>query len=550
MKSIRIAIVTSLCLTGLSARLRGMDGMNMAPSARPAALVPGSGDCHRPIATSSSEAQKFFDQGLCLVYAFNHEEAIASFRKAAELDPKSPMPHWGIALADGPNINMDVDADHEKDAFQEIGIAQSLAGRAPEKERAMVAALAKRYSGDPKADLKSLDPVYRAAMKELVSRYPEDLDLVTLYAESVMDLRPWKFWSPDGKPAEDTEEIVAVLESVLTRDPNHVGANHYYIHAVEASPHPEKALPSALRLGNLAPAEGHLVHMPAHIYIHTGDWSLAYSCNQDAADVDRAFMKRAGDQGFYSIAYYGHNLHFIAYAGATEGRYRDARKAADLLVERVSPSVAAIPILEMWMPAPLFVELGFHRWDALLALSDPGEKLPTARAMWRFGRATALSAKKDRDAAEKEKAAYLEAVGKLPPDAILSMMNPAPAGFAVATHALEARMAAARGDRAAEIAEWKKAVEAEDALSYDEPPAWLFPVRDSLGAALLASGRSGEAEAVFRENLRRHPREGRSLFGLWKSLEAQKRTEDAAWVKREFDEAWKNADAPLSLADL
>ena len=521
---------------------------------KPAGLTPGVGDCRHPIATSSPEAQKFFDQGLCLVYAFNHEEAISSFRRAAELDPKSPLPHWGIALANGPNINMDVDADHEKLAFQEIGVARSLSSQSPEKERRMVEALSKRYTGDPMADFKSLDPVYRAAMKELTARYPEDLDLATLYAESIMDLRPWKLWTLDGKPADDTEELVSVLESVLARDPNHLGANHYYIHAVEASPHPEKALPSALRLGNLAPADGHLVHMPAHIFIHTGDWAGAYGVNQDAADVDRALMKRAGDQSFYSVAYYGHNLHFIAYAGAAEGRYREARKAADMLVERISPMVAAVPMLEMWIPVPLFVELGFHHWDTILAMPDPGEKLPAARAMWRFGRAMAMAGKKDAAGAEKERAAYLEAVGKLPADAMLSMMNPAPTVFAVATHLLEAQMGALPSG-ASSIEELKMAVAAEDALAYDEPPDWLFPARDSLGAALLSAGRAKEAEAVFRENLRRHPREGRSLFGLWKSLEAQSRSmtrpaDDAAWVRREFDEAWKNADAPLTAGDL
>ena len=274
----------------------------------------GLGSLHHPVTTTNPEAQRFFDQGLALVYAFNHDEAIRSFKRAAELDPKLAMAWWGIGLALGPNINLDVDPEREKAAYDAVQKALALAAGASENERAYIAALAKRYSIDPKADLKKLDADYKQAMGELVKAYPDDLDAATFYAESAMDLRPWKLWTADGKPAPGTEEIVAVLESVLRRNPNHPGAIHYYIHAIEASPNPERALAYAPKLGELMPAAGHLVHMPAHIYQRTGDYEAAAQSNRDAAAADRAYMESNGAQGIYPLMYYSHNLHFLAIA--------------------------------------------------------------------------------------------------------------------------------------------------------------------------------------------------------------------------------------------
>ena len=265
-------------------------GMKMSDETKPAALMSGLGSLHHPVSTSNAEAQRFFDQGLALVYAFNHAEAVRSFRRAAELDSRMAMAYWGIAYALGPNINLDVDPEHEKAAYETAQRALSLAVKAPENERAYIEALAKRYSIDPKADLKKLAVDYKNAMGELVKKYPDDLDAATLYAESAMDLRPWQLWSPGGKPADGTEEIVAVLESILRRDPNHPGAIHYYIHAVEASPNPERALAYAPRLGKLMPAAGHLVHMPAHVYERTGDYAAAAQSNVDAAAADEAYI--------------------------------------------------------------------------------------------------------------------------------------------------------------------------------------------------------------------------------------------------------------------
>src|SRR5436190_204492 len=487
-------------------------------------LLPGLGRHHHPIATSSVEAQKFFDEGLTLIYAFNHDEAIRSFERASALDPAAAMPYWGIAVALGPNINMDVDPAGEKKAYEAAQKALTMRERAPESERAYIDALGKRYSIDPKADLKKLAVEYKDAMGELARRYPDDLDAATLYAESMMDLRPWQLWTADGKPAEGTAEIVAVLESVLKRDPQHVGANHYYIHTVEASPNPERALPSAGRLAGRVPQAGHLVHMPAHIYIQTGDYEAAAKANEQAAEVDRNYIKKTGATGVYPLMYYSHNLHFLVAARAAQGRFEEARKAAAQLVANVSSAVKDMPMLEGFLPTPLFVLLRFHRWGEILKLPAPDAKLAASTAVWHYARGCAFAATGDARNAASEQAALAGIRKQTPADAMFGPLNTAESIFKVADAVLSARIAAAGGDAAGAIEHWKRAVSAQDALAYDEPPAWYYPVRESLGAALLANGRGAEAEAVFREDLKRNARNGRSLFGLMESLKAQKKT--------------------------
>src|SRR6516164_10160281 len=306
---------------------------------KPSILMPGLGQHHHAISTKNAEAQRFFDRGLTLVFGFNHEEAARAFRRASELDPQSAMAFWGIALALGPCINLDVDPPHEKAAYEAVQKALSLAPGATERERAYIQALSHRYSSDPKIDLRKLDAQYANAMRELHQHYPDDLDAATLYAESLMDLHPWKQWTLDGRPTEGTEEIVAVLESVLRRDPNHLGANHYYIHATEASGHPEKALASAERIKTLAPAAGHLVHMPAHAYIRTGDYHGASEANEIAIAADQAYIKANHVNDMYTMMYYPHNLHFLAVSASMEGRLATAKKAANDLVAQVSPNV-------------------------------------------------------------------------------------------------------------------------------------------------------------------------------------------------------------------
>lgn len=514
--------------------------------AKPAMLLPGMGTHHHSITTKSPQAQKFFDQGLTLIFAFNHDEAVRSFQRAADLDPSAAMPHWGVALALGPNINMDVDPEREKAAFDAVRKALSLASSAPEHESAYIAALAKRYSDDPKADLKKLALDYKNAMSDLVRRYPDDLDIATLYAESMMDLRPWQLWTPDGNPVEGTEEIVSVLESVIRRDPRHVGANHYYIHAVEASRTPERALPSAARMADLVPGAGHLVHMPGHIYLRTGDYEAAAKTNERAAQADRDYIRRTGAAGVYPLMYYTHNLHFIAVARAEEGRFEEAKRAADQLYANIKPALKEMPMIEGFATIPMFVLMRFHKWDQILKLPAPAAASQVSAAAWHFGRASALAATGKRKEAETAAQQFEAARAKVAAEAMMGN-NSAINIFNVASESLQARLAS---DRKTAIERWRKAVGAQDALAYDEPPGWYYPVRESMGAEMLLDGDAAGAEKVFREALAANPRNGRLLFGLLQSLQMQKRLTDAAYVQREFDAAWKNAPIKLTLDQL
>ena len=501
---------------------------------------------HHPIATKSQEAQDYFDQGLTLIYGFNHEEAARSFQKAAELDPTSPMPLWGIALAVGPNYNLDVDADRERLAFETIQKAKKLAANAPQVERGYVEALATRYSGETKADYKGLAGDYAAAMKALSAKYPDDLDAATIYAESLMDLNPWKLWSNDGKPAEHTEEIVRVLESVLARNPLHAGANHYYIHAVEASPNPQRALSSAQRLDTMVPQAGHLVHMPAHIYERTGFYEAAAKSNVEAAAADKAYVQKSGQVGsMYDLMYHSHNEHFLAMAASMTGNYSQAKEAAVAMATRLAPHAKMMPMLDGFMATPIWVEARFGKWQEILAYPEPIQELTGTHALWRYARTVAYAQTGKIADAEKERTMFLREVGAMPAEAKFGEMNFASDVFSVATHVADARIAAAKGQLDFAVLHLQEAVKVQDQLNYDEPADWYYPVRESLGAALFANGKAEEAEAVFREDLERNPRNPRSLFGLQQVLAAQNKASDAAWVERQFTEAWKNADVKL-----
>jgi tetratricopeptide (TPR) repeat protein len=517
-----------------------------------AALVAGMGTMHHPVSTRNAEAQKFFDQGLSFVYAFNHDEAVRSFKRAADLDPDLAMAYWGVAYALGPNINLDVDPEREIAAYNAVERALSLKEKASPAERDYIEALAKRYTNDAQAKpetLRRLSVEFSAAMGALSKKYPNDLDAAVLYAESMMDLHPWQLWKADGTPNEGTPEIVATLESVLKRDPNHVGAIHYYIHAVEASPHPERALPHAARLGRLMPAAGHIVHMPAHIYERTGDYAAAAQSNEDAAAADRAYIKTGGAGGLYPLMYYSHNLHFLAVAYSMEGRSADSLKAARLLEENVNPHVKEMPMLEGFDTVVPLLLARFHRWDDVLRLPEPPASMPATRSVWLWSRGVALAATGKTDDAEAAYKNFVAAERATPADA-MDGLNPAASVLKIADGVLAARIAAARGDNAKAIELLKAAVAAEDALSYDEPPAWFLPSRESLGGLLLRGGKAAEAEAVFRADLERNRMSGRSLFGLWKALEAQHKTREAQAARRQFEAAWKNADTQLRVEDL
>jgi len=509
----------------------------------PVRLTPGLGEVHHPVSTKNKQAQQFFDQGLKLVYGFNHDEARRSFQRAAELDPKLAMAHWGVALTLGPNYNLPVDPERERAGYDAVQRAIALKEGASEPERAYLDALAVRYSNDPKADLHALDHAYKDAMAKLAARYPDDLDAATLYAESMMNLNPWKLWSADGKPAEGTEEIVSVLESVLKRDPNHLGANHYYIHAVEASLHPERALPSAERLAKLAPAAGHLVHMPAHIYSRVGDHSASAHCNTLAVAADKKFLTETRESGVYPMMYYSHNMHFLAFAASMNGNFPEARNAAAKLVANVAPGVKMMPDLEGFMPTPMVVLFAFERWNDLLKFPAPDASFVTTNAIWHSFRGVALANTGKTAEAEEEQKKFREAIAKIPPDKMYDSLNKVSAVFKIHENILSAAIARSRGDNNAAVESLKQAVAAQDALSYSEPPAWYPPVRSAaLGKLLLANNQAAEAEKVFREDLAKNPRDGRALGGLRDALKAQDRQYEADQIDRQFRAAWKVAE--------
>jgi tetratricopeptide (TPR) repeat protein len=526
-------------------------GISAASEAqRPVTIMPGLGDLHHPVSAKNKEAQEFFDQGLRLIYAFNHDEAARSFRKAAELDPSLAMAYWGIAEAVGPNYNDPADDGRFKEAHEAIQKAVDRSAGAWPVEQAYIAAMAKRFPADPKADRRRAAEEYRDAMRDVVKNYPDDLDAATLFAEAGMGLHPWGLWHSDGTPEEGTEEIVATLESVIRREPNHLGALHYYIHAVEASNSPERALPAANRLAALAPGAGHIVHMPAHVYIRTGDYAAAAKTNQEAAEADRAYIKSSGAEGIYPLMYYSHNLHFIAVCSAMDGDYAESKKAADMLAEHVRPSVKDMPDVEGFLTIPMAVDVRFHRWDEILAMKQPDAAMKTAAGFWHFARGMALAGKGRIGEAEAEYKIVSDEEKATSADVTFTMPinNKTKDILKIAENVLGAQVALARKDNAGAAKMLREAVAVQDGLKYNEPPDWFFPVRESLGGVLMMNGDTKAAEQVFREDLAKNPRNPRSLFGLHRALREQGRDSDAWFVEKEFRESWKGGE--LKVEDL
>lgn len=510
--------------------------------ARKAVLMEGLGDIHHPVSTKNAEAQKFFDQGLRLIYAFNHDEAHLSFERAAELDPKLAMAHWGMALAVGPNYNLDADAAALKKAYASIQKAVALSKNAPEEEQTYIKVLSNRYSDDPKAEKNLLKDRYVQGMKFLHLSYPDDLDAATLYAESLMNMTPWELWDRKGKANSSTPEILRVLEGVLARNPNHTGANHYYIHAIEASPFPERGLAAADRLGKLAPKAGHLVHMPSHIYSRVGDHAASARANDEAAKVDREYIQKFKVHGVYPMMYYNHNLHFLAYSHAMQGRYADARKAADDLSAHVAPHVKEMPMLEFFLPTAILVDVRFQKWNEIMQMPQPDAKLKISQAMYHFARVTALTSRGDKRGLDTDQRLFKELVQSIPYQTPFTDRNPSGAVFKVADAMVSARLAMERKDFKNATFWLEKAIAAEDELNYMEPPDWPLPCREVLGAVLYQDRKFREAEKVFRADLERNRRNPRSLYGLMESLKAQKKDFAASMVEQEFRAAWQNAD--------
>jgi len=507
---------------------------------KPVTLYPGLGTWRHPIATRLPEAQKFFDQGLILLYSFNRYEALRSFRKVAELDPRAAMAYWGIAMALGPHINMDTDLDvHVKESCDAVnkGLRAQDIGTV---ERDWLNAAASRCPGSSESGR------YIAAMRALAARYPDDPDAQTLYAEALMVPVRWRWYRADGVPAEGVAEAERLLETVLRRNPYHPGANHLYIHAVESSPTPERAVPSAQRLMAIVPTAGHMVHMPGHIWLVLGDFENTVAVNERAAELDRQYFARTGVMGSY-YGYYLHNLHFILYARSMQGRVAATMAAGRQLSDSTKAMSQAMPEMAGMFDALVsMAQLRLYRWDDVLGVAKPASQDTLLNALWRYSRAVAFAGKSQLNQARQEQADFERLRKTVAPGAPWGN-NKSGSVLEVAAVALDARLAASP---AAAIPKWKRAVELQDALVYDEPPAWYYPVRESLGAAMMIAGDAPGAEAVFREGLRRSPNNGRMLFGLWESLKAQKKTDAAAWVEREFVAAWKGAEIQLRLKDL
>ena len=506
---------------------------------KPVVLYKGLGVWKHPIATRNAEAQKFFDQGLALLYGFNRYESLRSFRRAAELDPQSIMAYWGMAMAQGPYINMDGDPSFDlKGAC--AAVEKGKTARGPERERAYLEATA------------TWCPEYRPAayidaMRALAGRYPDDVDAATIYAESLMIPVRWRWYAADGSPAAGVAEAERTLEAVIRRWANHPGANHYYIHAVESSPTAERAVPSAYRLMGIVPAAGHMVHMPGHIWLVLGDWETAASLNERAAAADREYFAATGVTSGTYTPYYLHNLDFVRYARSMQGRKADALRAADALAAGAEPMTHSMPeMVETIAPTVLFTYVRFGEWDHVLKTPQPGAGQPLSAAMWRYARAVAMAARGDRAGAAREREAF-EAQKATVPAGGLWGQNKTADVLALASEVLAARIAEAPREA---VPHWRNAVAMQEALVYDEPPDWYYPLRESLGAALLRAGQAAEAERVLREGVKRSPHNGRMLFALMESLKAQGKTEDADWVRREFDAAWDKADVKLRLEDL
>ena len=521
----------------------------MADWAKGAQLFTGLGDFHRPITTSSPEAQKYFDQGMRLMYAFNHDEATRSFAHAAELDPNCAACYWGVSYTVGPNYNLPVlVAERAKVAYEALGLArQHMSGASP-VEQALISALITRYPNDQPLDMSALPPVletYAAAMKQVARKFPKDLDVQTLYAESLMNVHAWKLWGADGKPAPNTEEIVATLESVLKRDPQHPGANHYYVHTIEASPHPEKATASAERLENLMPSAGHLVHMPAHIMQRIGRYEESAEANRRGVTADLAYVKLAQPPDYYPM-YTAHNYQFLAYSAAMEGRRAETLTAVDDM-QKMTPDemLMSMPGVDWYVAGTYAARARFGLWDELLAMKAPNAKLVGLTGGYLYHRALALAARGRSDEARSTLQQLQNLIASTPADAPAGT-NTVKDVLAVGVPIIQARISAAQGHADAAVTFLRQAVQAEDHLAYNEPRDWLIPTRQVLGAQLLKMNQPAEAETVYRQDLKQNPANGWSLYGLSAALKAQGKSKEAEQTTKEFAAAWQRADVTLT----
>ena len=515
--------------------------------AQPLPLMDGLGTHTHKVTTTSPEAQRFFDQGLRFLFGFNHGAAIRSFQEAVRLDPGCAMAHWGIALASGPHINFPaVPPPAAELAWKELALAQAGAARASAVERDLIAALATRYANPQPEDRSKLDLAYADAMRKVWQAHPTDADVGVFFAEAMMDLRPWDQWTPEGRPQPGTDEIIATLDAVLKLNLQHPLANHLYIHAVEASPHPERALPAADRLLGLQPGLAHNVHMPSHIYIRVGRWLEAIDSNVKAVAADQRYRAVAGPARGFLPVYVAHNEHMLAYAAMMTGQSK-------LALTHIRALVAGLPeeflkdfasAAESWLATPLEVLVRFGRWEEILAEPmHPASEVFT-HAFQRAARGIAFAARGDTVTARREQALYLTAARAVPAENTAGN-NSCQTILAIVTPMLEGEILIREKQIDAGLAQLRAAVKVEDTLHYDEPPGWLIPVRHSLGASLMTVGRYAQAEQVYRDDLARLPEDGWALFGLGESLTLQRKPAEAATVQARFKKIWVNADLTI-----
>ncbi len=512
-----------------------------------APVLEGLGTHHHAVTTRSERAQMFFDQGLKLTYGFNHEEALRSFKEAARLDPDCAMAYWGWALVLGPNLNLPMKPEVAPQAWEALQLAIARKDRVSPKERDYIEALAVRYTKDPKADRAPLDRAFAGAMRTLHRNYPDDLDAATLFAASLMEAAPWNYWTRDGRPHAQTPEVLTTLEGVLARDGEHEGALHYYIHAVEPVD-PMRGVKAADTLIGLAPGAGHLVHMPSHIWIQLGRYRESYEANVRAAQADEGYITQCRAQGIYPLGYYPHNVHFQAWAALMQGRRGAAVEAARKVRSKVPEDLRSNEwgLYETFLSMPLFALVRFGRWEQVLAEPRPPEKAPYWTGVWHYARGIAYAHTGRAGDARKE----LKALSRIADDSrsIETRIGFSNAGklLAIAREVLAGELDAKAGQWDSAVRRLDRAVRLEDRLTYTEPPDWYYPVRHTLGAVLLEAGRPDEAEAVYWQDLKKNRENGYALFGLWKSLEAQGRAEDAAAAEQRFRAAWSDADVTLS----
>jgi tetratricopeptide (TPR) repeat protein len=553
-RSLAVALTLSLVGgTALSASALASNPQHDHEAVPTGAAVPlfeGMGEHSFEITTSSPEAQRYFDQGLMFTYGFNHFEAVRSFEEAVRRDDECAMCYWGVALAHGPHINAPMMPDAFEPAYEALQRAIELAPEATEREQAYIAALSHRYALDPPEDREPLDRAYADAMRDLAESHPDDLDAATLFAESLMNLVPWNYWTEDGEARPETAELVAALEDVLERDPYHPGATHYYIHAIENSPEPQRAEGAADRLSELNIQIGHMIHMPAHIYARIGRWHDASVANEHAIEADESYLAAYEVQGMVPLLYHPHNVHFLSWTAGVEGRSERAYDAAKDLVGATPGEMAGdLLFLNSFLAAPTLTLVRFQRWDEVMDLSPPEHDTVFQTAVRHYPLGLALAAEGSLDEARDHSARLGEIVRS---DEAMAIEQPEaffPGGtmLQIADLILRADIKLLEGGSDEPVALLREAVELQDALPYMEPPYWFASARIDLGGALLALDRPEEAEAVFRADLEEYPENGWALFGLKQSLQAQDRAEDADRVAARFGDAWEQADVSLTI---